>query len=269
MSNLLFNKHPIVVSQELAGALTELDPKKRPRISEAAVLQQIHYWIEKKQNYRDGHYWVYNSLEDWTKQFTWIKTAKTMKRQLDWLEQMGILITGNYNKLKIDRTKWYTIDYDAFSRLVSPFTRNDQMEMVNTTKCKESSQPNANGHYDHSNTIEYTKNTKDLERDVLSTSRQTEKLPLVAWPDSLGTMTGKIEHLLLDAKQQGMSDSVIQKAIDMTKIAEPNTPYGYLKTILDDWLGQNIYTMHDWQALQKRKRDAKNREIPNIPIYKF
>lgn len=80
MSNLLFNKHPIVVSQELAGALTELDPKKRPRISEAAVLQQIHYWIEKKQNYRDGHYWVYNSLEDWTKQFTWIKTAKTMKR---------------------------------------------------------------------------------------------------------------------------------------------------------------------------------------------
>lgn len=269
MSNLLFNKHPIVVSQELAGALTELDPKKRPRISEATVLQQIHYWIEKKQNYRDGHYWVYNSLEDWTKQFTWIKTAKTMKRQLDWLEQMGILITGNYNKLKIDRTKWYTIDYDAFSRLVSPFTRNDQMEMVDTTKCKGLSQPNANSHHDHSNTIEYTKNTKDLERDVLPPSRQTEKLPLVAWPDSLGAMTGKIERLLLDVKQQGMSDKVIQKAIDLTKIAEPNTPYGYLKTILDDWLSQNIYTTHDWQALQKKKRDAKNREIPSIPIYKI
>lgn len=82
-------------------------------------------------------------------------------------------------------------------------------------------------------------------------------------------MTGKIERLLLDVKQQGMSDKVIQKAIDLTKIAEPNTPYGYLKTILDDWLGQSIYTMQDWQALQKKKRDAKNREIPNIPIYKI
>lgn len=95
------------------------------------------------------------------------------------------------------------------------------------------------------------------------------ELSLLSWPDSLGAMTGKIEHLLLDVKQQGMSDKVIQKAIDLTKIAEPNTPYGYLKTILDDWLGQNIYTMHDWQALQKKKRDAKNREIPNIPIYKI
>ena len=107
------------------------------------------------------------------------------------------------------------------------------------------------------------------EREELSSSRQTEKLPLVAWPDSLGAMTGKIERLLLDVKHQGMSDKVIQKAIGLTKIAEPNTPYGYLKTILDDWLGQNIYTMHDWQALQKKKRDAKNREIPNIPIYKI
>ena len=95
------------------------------------------------------------------------------------------------------------------------------------------------------------------------------ELSLLSWPDSLGAMTGKIERLLLDVKQQGMSDKVIQKAIDLTKIAEPNTPYGYLKTILDDWLGQNIYTMHDWQVLQKKKRDAKNREIPSIPIYKI
>ena len=95
------------------------------------------------------------------------------------------------------------------------------------------------------------------------------ELSLLSWPDSLGAMTGKIERLLLDVKHQGMSDKVIQKAIDLTKIAEPNTPYGYLKTILDDWLGQNIYTMQDWQTLQKKKRDAKNREIPSIPIYKI
>lgn len=95
------------------------------------------------------------------------------------------------------------------------------------------------------------------------------KLSLLSWPDSLGAMTDLISKLLLDAFDQGMSADLLQKAIDLTKIAEPNTPYGYLKTILDDWLGQNIYTMQDWQTLQKKKRDAKNREIPNIPIYKI
>ena len=95
------------------------------------------------------------------------------------------------------------------------------------------------------------------------------KLSLLSWPDSLGAMTDQISKLLLSASDQGMSIYLLQKAIDLTKIAEPNTPYGYLKTILDDWLGQNIYTMQDWQALQKKKRDAKNREIPSIPIYKM
>ena len=95
------------------------------------------------------------------------------------------------------------------------------------------------------------------------------KLSLLSWPDSLGAMTDQISKLLLSASDQGMSIYLLQKAIDLTKIAEPNTPYGYQKTILDDWLGQNIYTMQDWQALKKKKRDAKNREIPSIPIYKI
>ena len=94
-------------------------------------------------------------------------------------------------------------------------------------------------------------------------------LSFLSWPDSLGTMTDQISKLLLDASDQGMSADLLQKAVDITKYADPGTPYGYLKTILDDWLGQNIYTMQDWQTLQKKKRDAKNREIPNIPIYKI
>lgn len=95
------------------------------------------------------------------------------------------------------------------------------------------------------------------------------EITLLSWPDSLGAMTDQISKLLLAASDQGMSIDLLQKAIDLTKIAEPNTPYGYLKSVVSDWLSQNIYTMHDWQALQKKKRDAKNREIPNIPIYKI
>lgn len=114
--------------------------------------------------------------------------------------------------------------------------------------------------------------TKEIpeERERIKQPLDTNsKLSLLSWPDSLGAMTDQISKLLLDASDQGMSIDLLQKAIDLTKIADPNTPYGYLKTILDDWLSQNIYTMQDWQALQKKKKDAKNREIPNIPIYKI
>lgn len=114
--------------------------------------------------------------------------------------------------------------------------------------------------------------TKEIpeERERIKQPLDTNsKLSLLSWPDSLGAMTDQISKLLLSASDQGMSIDLLQKAIDLTKIADPNTPYGYLKTILDDWLGQSIYTVHDWQVLQKKKRDAKNREIPSIPIYKI
>lgn len=114
--------------------------------------------------------------------------------------------------------------------------------------------------------------TKEIpeERERIKQPLDTNsKLSLLSWPDSLGAMTDQISKLLLDASDQGMSADLLQKAIDITKYADPETPYGYLKSVLSDWLSQGIYTMQDWQALQKKKRDAKNREIPNIPVFKI
>lgn len=179
----------------------------------------------------------------------------TVSRWVSHLEKCGyVQVEQTRDGKRIVQRKIYPVATPLLTKKSIPYAQKDQYPIDKKVK----------GNITRVNTTSINK-----EREELSSSRQTEKLPLVAWPDSLGAMTGKIERLLLDVKQQGMSDKVIQKAIDLTKIAEPNTPYGYLKTILDDWLGQSIYTMHDWQALQKKKRDAKNREIPNIPIYKI
>lgn len=95
------------------------------------------------------------------------------------------------------------------------------------------------------------------------------KISLLSWPDSLGAMTDQISKLLLDASDQGMSIDLLQKAVDITKYADPNTPYGYLKSVIGDWLNQGIYTMQDWQQHQQKKQAAKHRDIPDIPIYKI
>lgn len=179
----------------------------------------------------------------------------TVSRWVSHLEKCGyVQVEQTRDGKRIVQRKIYPVATPLLTKKSIPYAQKDQYPIDKKVK----------GNITRVNTT--SMNMRERIKQPLDTNTE---LSLLSWPDSLGAMTGKIERLLLDVKQQGMSDTVIQKAIDLTKIAEPNTPYGYLKTILDDWLGQNIYTMQDWQTLQKKKRDAKNREIPNIPIYKI
>lgn len=246
MNNVLFDSYPIVVSQELAGLLTSLDKNKRkqPRLSEAAVLQQIHYWIQKKINYHDGRYWVYNSLKDWTKQFTWITTEATMKKQLDWLEGQGIIVTGNYNKMKMDRTKWYSIDYDRLKSLYDAFYYANKMDLLNIDKCNLLSLANANDKDNNTNTKDYTKTTpKTTKEDILSGkpddipySEIVEYLNLKTGKKFKAT-TGKTKRLIKARFNEGATLEEFKQAIDnktaewlhdpkMVKFLRPETLFG-------------------------------------------
>lgn len=106
-SNLLINERPLIVLPSLAREIG---------LNEAIVLQQIHFWLNKKVNYEDGEYWVYNTYEDWANQFPFWSQS-TVRRILNKLEKDGLLKSANYNKLKVDRTKWYTINYEKVVEL--------------------------------------------------------------------------------------------------------------------------------------------------------
>lgn len=90
-------------------------------LNEAIVLNQLHYWIEKNRranhNFHDGKYWVYNSYENWQSNDFEYWSIDTIKRTFTKLEKMGLVISGNYNKLPMDRTKWYTIDYENLEKI--------------------------------------------------------------------------------------------------------------------------------------------------------
>ena len=110
-SRLLFNKPPLTLDSDLAVMIGGW---------EAVVLQQIHYWLEinreANRNFKDGHHWTFNTYEAWQKQFPWLST-KTIKRVITNLEKLNLLITDNFNALKIDRTKWYRINYEVLYSL--------------------------------------------------------------------------------------------------------------------------------------------------------
>ncbi|WP_028982866.1 conserved phage C-terminal domain-containing protein [Sporolactobacillus terrae] len=107
MSKLLIDDRPLQVLPSLAEKIG---------LNEAVLTQQIHYWLQKKENLRDGRYWVYGSYPYWEKQFPFWSRI-TIKRTFTSLENANILITANYNKAGFDKTKWYTINYDQLKSI--------------------------------------------------------------------------------------------------------------------------------------------------------
>ncbi len=105
-------------------------------LNEAIVLQQIHYWTmynrEKKQTFADGQYWVYNSYSKWREQFPWL-SERTIQRLFSSLEKRNLIISSTHNKLKIDRTKWYRVNYEEVERIVS-LRQSGTVDNANLTK---------------------------------------------------------------------------------------------------------------------------------------
>ncbi len=115
MIKLLLNKYPLLIIPELAELIG---------LNEAIILQQIHYWVEinreADKNFKDSFYWTYNSYEGWRKQFPFW-SVDTIKRAVASLKRQRLVICGNYNQLKIDRTQWYRIDYVMLDRITHPY----------------------------------------------------------------------------------------------------------------------------------------------------
>lgn len=107
MSNLLINENPVLILPSLAEKLG---------LNEAVLLQQIHFWLKMSRNKKEGRTWVYNTYKDWQSQMPFWSNA-TIGRTIRSLEEKGLLISGNFNASKMDKTKWYTIDYQKLEEL--------------------------------------------------------------------------------------------------------------------------------------------------------
>lgn len=88
----------------------------------AVILQNIWHWVKKNEangtNFYDGNYWTYNSTKAFQKLFPYL-SQKQIETALKKLRDENILITGNYNTLKYDRTLWYAITEKGKSILLT------------------------------------------------------------------------------------------------------------------------------------------------------
>lgn len=154
MSRLLLDEHPLQVMPKLATLIG---------LNEAIVIQQVHYWLKHKQDagqdFIDGHYWVYNTYEQWQEQFPFW-SVRTLKRIFTSLEKSGLLLTANYNKAGFDKTKWYSINYNVLNNLDSTSC---QSGTIVVPTCHHGVCQN-----DTTNTIDYTEITPKTSFNVLN-----------------------------------------------------------------------------------------------------
>lgn len=106
----LFDKHPIVIDSTLATVIG---------INESIVLQQLNYWLHSRSaKIIDDKRWVYNSFDNWQKDNFPFWSVPTIKRLFSKLEKMQLIESGNFNKVKFDRTKWYSINDDKLIQIM-------------------------------------------------------------------------------------------------------------------------------------------------------
>ena len=76
------------------------------------LLGNINYWVQKnKENgkhFHDGLYWTYNTVAAFHALMPSMSES-SIGTAFGKAEAEGLLVTGNYNKLPIDRTKWYAL----------------------------------------------------------------------------------------------------------------------------------------------------------------
>ena len=101
--NLLIAENPMIVCPTLAV---------RIGLHEAVFLQQVHFLTLHSRNIRDGFRWVYNTYEDWLEIFPFFENEQKIGRYVRKLEDLGLLVTSKeYNRNKLDKRKWYRVNY--------------------------------------------------------------------------------------------------------------------------------------------------------------
>lgn len=237
MSKLLIDDQPLQVLPALAEAIG---------LNEALILQQIHWLLERSRNKVEGKNWVYNTYEQWKSNHFRFFSLSTIRRAIDNLEKLGLLIsTTKFNKMKVDKTKWYSIDYQALEALEITSAKNNRPSAQNE-------QSNCSNWTDVSAQIEQTNNQENIQE---TPTRDNTPLPPQGESANAEQQTadsgGKIESnkpKSLPVDYQGVMEEF--------NLAVADTRISQIRVMSD----QRKRAVHSLAKLIKREFDCYTRE---------
>jgi DNA replication protein DnaD len=266
-SKMISSESPMIVLPLLAVEIG---------LNEAIMVQQINYWISiyegnsekyKKTHFHNNKFWIYNTYEDWAKQFPFWSIS-TIRRTLSNLEKLELIETGNFNKFKGDKTKWYSVNHRKIEELE---IKNESMEKPQHTyqieqaychfdnsQCSDCTEGLSNlssgtDQFEQSNTIILPQeNTTDISSENSSFSLEEEKENnkyeiedsavslkniINTYKDSLyeSRSISKAEKSILKQWTNTFREDLIIKAIEYSRLHGGDKGICYINTLLSDW----------------------------------
>ena len=102
-------------------------------VNEAIMIKNFQFWIKKnkanKYSNHDGRTWTYNSAVAFNELFNFWSVGQ-INRILLSLTSQNVLMVGNFNISKYDRTKWYAfVDEKAFIDTENTISRKQKMDL--------------------------------------------------------------------------------------------------------------------------------------------
>lgn len=108
-------KSQVLVASATVVALQPAVARAIGGLAEAVILQQLHYWLSRASKHHAGKPWVYKTYAEWGHETG--QSEHQARRALGRLRKRGLVHSIRNPQRRIDRTLWWTIDYNAVSTL--------------------------------------------------------------------------------------------------------------------------------------------------------
>jgi len=130
-------RHPVrILTSTPAGPVRIRDSRGIFELTEALgnaeaalVVWKLRGWLmhneskNKRRNYRDGHWWTYDSLEKWcARDFKWL-TPRQLGAIMTKLEAAKVVIRRQYGAKKLKMSYWYSLEEDVIAELITKTKR--------------------------------------------------------------------------------------------------------------------------------------------------
>lgn len=225
MSNLLLDETPLIVLPSLA--------KKLGSVDKAVIVQQIH-WLSKQARMgveHDGHKWVWGTYDQWCEDYFTFWTPAALRKHINYLESIGVLVSEQLNKHNHDRTKYYRVDYRKLNDLLLNDANQDDGDKSSTSN-RAGKKERIDG---DKSSDSYTKTTykEVVVVGTEPTSPTIDQLIIQKHESNFGLLSPVIVDMLAEMIDEYSADWV-SRAMDVA-IKANNRRLNYVEGILKRW----------------------------------
>ena len=245
-------------------------------IEKALIIDYFAYWVvenmRNEKNFHEGRYWVFNSASALSEKFHYI-SRRTMNQKLQELEADGILISGNFNKNKFDRTKWYSFR-DEYAWLLDEHrssaeiaaSSGDNLQSIGESSHSIGENCQWSGENCHSIKISNTytdKNSKEFQTDSslsLANAREAKKQEAFEIPSFINPEIWKDFEAMRKQVKRPMSERAKKLIVSkLQKLGEDKANEILEQSIVNCW--QDVY------PLKVDKKGEREDEYADVPMF--